>query len=185
MSSKFQQMLYHLFYVLLLLICAGGIEVNPGPRKDNSSYNFSLYHWNLNSIATNNFSKLSLLEAYNMQHRFHMFCLSETFLDSSIPPNNERLYMKGYKLIRPDTPSNSKKGGVGIYYKEFLAVLLVGVKNLNECVEMSIKIKRRYVVSLHKCHHHIIFLKVNTQIEYPPLYERLIWDEKNADIPSI
>ena len=46
-----------------------------------------------------------------------MICLSETFLDFSIPSNDEMLTMKGYKLIRADNPSDSKKGGVGIYYK--------------------------------------------------------------------
>ena len=40
--------------------------------------------------------------------------------------------------------------------------------------------------SLHpKCHHQIVFAKLNLNVEYPPLYERLIWDYKNADIPSI
>ena len=73
-----------------------------------------------------------------------MICLSETFLDCSIPSNDERLNMKGYKLIRADNPSDSKKDAVGIYYKEFLAVRPVEVKNLNECLifEVSIKNKR-------------------------------------------
>ena len=57
-----------------------------------------------------------------------MICLSETFLDFSIPSNDEMLTMKGYKLIRADNPSDSKKGGVGIYYKEFLAIRPVEVK---------------------------------------------------------
>ena len=40
--------------------------------------------------------------------------------------------------------------------------------------------------SLHcKCHHQIVFAKLNLKVEYPPLYERLIWDCKNTDIPSI
>ena len=40
--------------------------------------------------------------------------------------------------------------------------------------------------SLHpKCHHQIVFAKLNLKVDYPPLYERLIWDYKNADIPSI
>ena len=98
------------------------LNLTQAPRKNNTSYNFSFRHWNLNSIAAHNFSKLSLLEAYNVQHKFDMICLSETFLDSSIPTNNEKLNMKGYKLIRAGNPSDSKKGGVGIYYKEFLAV---------------------------------------------------------------
>ena len=81
-----------------------------------------------------------------------MICLSETFLDSSIPTNDERLNMKEYKLIRADNPSDSKIGGVAIYYKEFLAVRPVEVKSLNEWVifEVSIKNKRGYVVSLYR-----------------------------------
>ena len=42
--------------------------------------------------------------------------------------------MRGYKLIRADNRSDSKKGSVGISYKEFLAVRPVKVKNLNEWV---------------------------------------------------
>ena len=92
------------------------------------------------------------MEPYNIEHKFDMVCLLETFLDSSIPNNDERLNMKGHKLIRADNPSDSKKGGVGIYYKEFLAVHPVEVKNLNECLifEVSIKSKRGYVVPLYR-----------------------------------
>ena len=222
-----------------------------------------------------------------------MISLSETFLNSSIPSNDERLNMKGYKLIRADNPNDSKKGRVGIYCKEFLAVRPIEVKNLNEClIFVSAKNKRVCVVSLYrsasqiqdefdfflinfeqlisdiiannplfvlitgdvnvrssnwwkndlstsegiqvdslttsyglsqiisdpthilpnssscidliftnqpnlvtengvypslhpKCHHQIVFAKLNLNVEYPPLYERLIWDYKNADIPSI
>ena len=40
--------------------------------------------------------------------------------------------------------------------------------------------------SLHSnCHHQILFSKLNLKIEYPPLYERLVWDYKNADSQSI
>ena len=81
-----------------------------------------------------------------------MICLSETFLNSSIPPNNERLYIEGYKLIRADNYSDSKKGSASIHYKEFLAVRSAEVKNLNECVifEVYIKNKKGYLVSLYR-----------------------------------
>ena len=51
---------------LLLLIYAGDIQLNQGPRKNNTSCIFSFCHWNLNSIVTHSFLKLSLLEAYNI-----------------------------------------------------------------------------------------------------------------------
>ena len=60
--------------------------------------------------------------------------------------------MKDYELIRADNANDSKKGGVGIYYKDFLAVGSVKVKNLNECLifEVSIKNKSVHVVSLYR-----------------------------------
>ena len=44
-----------------------------------------------------------------------MVYISETFLDFSILTNDEGLNMKEYKLVKADNPSESKKGGVGIY----------------------------------------------------------------------
>ena len=54
-------------------------------------------------------------EAYNVQHEFDMVYISETFLDSSILTNDERLNMKGFKLVKADNHSQSKKVGGGIY----------------------------------------------------------------------
>ena len=40
--------------------------------------------------------------------------------------------------------------------------------------------------SLHlKCHHEIIYGKLSLKVQYPPLYERVIWDYKNGNIPLI
>ena len=36
-----------------------------------------------------------------------------------------------------------------------------------------------------KCHDQIIFAKLNLEVEYLSLYERLIWDCENPDIPSV
>ena len=36
--------------------------------------------------------------------------------------------------------------------------------------------------SLHpNCHHQIVYAKLNLKIEYPPLYERLVWDYKKTN----
>ena len=92
----------------------GNIELNPGPKKDTSCDNFSLCHWNLNSIAAHNFSKLSLLEAYNGHHMHDMISLSETYLVSPVPYDDPRLNLSGNKLVRADNLSNNKRDGSGI-----------------------------------------------------------------------
>ena len=87
----------------------GNIELNPGFKKDKPCDKFSLCHWNLNSIATHDLSTLFLLEAYNTHLMFDIICLSEIYLDSSVPYNDPRLKLSGYKLVRADKLSNNKK----------------------------------------------------------------------------
>ena len=36
-----------------------------------------------------------------------------------------------------------------------------------------------------RCHHQIIYVKINLKIYYTPLYERLIWDYSKANITNI
>ena len=46
--------------------------------------------------------------AHNIQHKFDMICLWQTFLDSYIPPNDEILHIKGYRLVRAKNLSNRR-----------------------------------------------------------------------------
>ena len=48
-------------------------------------------------------------------YKHDFICLSETYLDSTIP--DSLLEIDGYNLVRADHPNNIKKGGVCIYYK--------------------------------------------------------------------
>ena len=108
-------------YIRLALIIYGDIEVNPGPASMRDQ-NRSMYHWNLNGIAANNCIKISLLEAYNAMHNFDIICISEIFLDSDYSNDGQMLSLQGYAMIRSDHPSNTKRGGVCLYYKEHLAI---------------------------------------------------------------
>ena len=49
--------------------------------------------------------------------------LSETFLNSSIQSDDDKIKIDGYNLIRSDHPSDSKIGGVCIYYKEHIPLI--------------------------------------------------------------
>ena len=46
-----------------MIFLSGDIEKNPGPIT-NYSQGFKICHWNLNSIPTDNFVKIPILEAY-------------------------------------------------------------------------------------------------------------------------
>ena len=109
---------------------SGDIEKNPGPLKD-FSQTFFIGHWNLNSLAAHNFTKVALLKAYLSVQRFGIFCISETYLNSSITQDDDSLQIPGYDLIRSDHPSNNKRG-VAIYYKNFLPLKLMDVNYVSE-----------------------------------------------------
>ena len=77
------QILYPLFsccvffrftFLLLTLSACGDIHLNPGPKRNRSFYNFSIYHWSLSSITAHNYEKINLLEAFNRVNKFDMIC---------------------------------------------------------------------------------------------------------------
>ena len=86
--------------------------MNPGP-KPNSCHSFSICHWNLNSLTAHNYLKISLLRAYVTIKKFDI----ETILDSSNLSDDDNFNLPGYNVVRADHPSNTKKGGVCIYFK--------------------------------------------------------------------
>ena len=92
-----------------LLLC-GDVELNPGPNKKcKSCLNFSICHWNLNSLTGHNFEKVNLLEAFNTVNKFDIICLSESFLDSSVVAENKNLEINDYKMVGADHPSTEKR----------------------------------------------------------------------------
>ena len=136
----FFQVCIFLPYIKLSLAQCGDIESNPGPQ-DNTDHNLSICHWNLNGLATNNYIKLSLLEAFNTVHDFDIICLGETFLNSENSNDNPRLKLQGYAMVRSDHPQNLKRGGVCILYKEHLPfVLRNDITFLNECIVGEINV---------------------------------------------
>ena len=100
-------------------IC-GDAEENPG-LKPSSKQIFSICHWNLNSISAHNYIKLPFLRAYLSTQRFHVICLSETYLVSDTYHEDANLQIVGYTLIRADHRSNARRDGACLYYRNSLA----------------------------------------------------------------
>ena len=96
------------FYLLLVLLQHGDIETNPGPSKEYNQY-LSCCHWNLNSLPSHNYAKVSLLQAYNSIYKHDIICISETYLDSSVSIDDKSLCIEGYNLTQADHPGNIKR----------------------------------------------------------------------------
>ena len=132
-----------LIYVYSFLQCHGGIELNPGPRKLKIN-SFSICHWNLSSLAEHKFSKLTQLIAYNSIYKHDFICLSETYLDSSIP--DKLIDIEGYKLILADHPDNTKRGGNCIYYKKSFPVQIINQHYLKEALLLEMSYDNKKVI---------------------------------------
>ena len=109
------QIVFALLYSLLVML-NGDIEVNPEPKKKDKDF-----LWNL-IVSAYAYSKLFLLNSFNLLHKFDAICLSETYLDSNTPLDDENLEISGFTLVCSDYPSNTKRGGVSLYCKNNLPV---------------------------------------------------------------
>ena len=128
----------YLLYHTRLIRVSDDIELNPGP-KPSSFQNFSICHWNLNSITSHDFLKVKLLSAYNILHNFDIICISESYLNSETVSNDDSLNIPSYNMVRVDHPSGNRRGGVCVYYKETLPIKMLDINYLQECICFDLK----------------------------------------------
>ena len=130
--------LVFLSFFEMLLLLSSDIETQPGPQQTVSSSPgfcnsfFSFCNWNLNTLSKDNFNRVSLLEAHNSIFIYDIISLCETSLNEAtkVPEN----ILKGYNFISSDHPSGVNKGGVGIFYKEFLPLKIRPDLSFEECI---------------------------------------------------
>ena len=111
---------HHLIKGLLdLFVLRRDIESNPGPRR-NYSQCLSFCHWNRNSLPSQNYIKLSLLQAFSIVSKFDIISLSKTYLDLSIGIDEKLLSIDGYNLLQADYPSDCKRVRLCLHHKQSL-----------------------------------------------------------------
>ena len=81
------------------------------------------------------------MEIFITSNNFDLVCLSETFLDSTIPNDDVNTQINAYSLLRADHPNNIKRGGVCIYFKELLPLIRRNdLTNVKDCIETEINV---------------------------------------------
>ena len=134
----------------ILLLLSGDININPGP---NVNKGLKFFRWNLNSICARNGVKISQIEAYDAIHKFDVIAISESMLDSTI--RNDAIRIKGFspEVFRNDHPSNSKTGGVCLYFRDGLPIKRRDdLELLQEMIvsEATISRKKIFVINLYR-----------------------------------
>ena len=108
-------------------------QILPGPQKEKIK-NLSCCHWNVSSLIVHNLSMTSQLEVYHSVYKHDFICIFETFFDSSVQEGDKNIQLDGYNFLRVDHPSNSKRGGVCIFYKETVGARMLKSLRFSECI---------------------------------------------------
>ena len=141
--TAYPGMLNNKHYLQMRLLHLGDVELNPGPNKSSS---LSFLHWNINRIAAHDFSKLVLIQSHAASHNTDIIFLSETFLDSTTEVNDPKINIPGYNLLRCDHPSNLKRAGVCMFYKEYLPINRHDdLCTLTECIVTELNLGKKSV----------------------------------------
>ena len=89
-------------------------------------------------MLAHNRKKFQLVEALVVSNNIDIFCISETFLDSSADKIYDGLNINGYSLVGSDHPSNTKRGGVA---RDHLPVIRRNdISSLNESIVLEIRL---------------------------------------------
>ena len=89
---------------------------------------------------------MQLLKAYNAMYIYDFICLSEIYLDSSIPSDHVFSDLEGCKLVCADHPNNVKRDGVCIYYKQSLPVKLINLPFLQEVLLLELNDQNKKIM---------------------------------------
>ena len=92
------------------------INLNPGPNFQNNSFNFMT--WNVNSLAKDNFQRGNLIEAHNSIFNYDLISICETSSNDSVELPD--ILLNDYTFVPANNPANSRNGGVGLFYKNYL-----------------------------------------------------------------
>ena len=96
------------------ILLSGDVKTNTGTPKGYLSF----CSWNLNSVCTHDFLRVSLIEAYNTVYNYDLIGVVETHHDSTV--GESKLDIDRYSFYKSTHPENGKRGGVGFYVKESL-----------------------------------------------------------------
>ena len=134
---------------MLIFLC-GDVHINPGPQPDK----IKILHWNVNSIKTDNFSRVTLIHSFNMINHYDIIAISETGLHDD--DSSDDLTIDGFSLYRRDLPPDETHGGVMVYVNENLSCNVrndLETDNNQLILELFIEIKKVFVSTNYRKHH--------------------------------
>ena len=97
-------------------------------------------------MAARSVIKVALLEAYFCVHEMDITCLSERFLDSSVPSYNNNLQNPGNRSARADHETRKSS----YVLQKFLRTKLIDVEYLHESLNFELRFEICKFLSLYR-----------------------------------
>ena len=94
--------------------------------------------WNLNSLAKDDFQHARLLQAHNSIFNYDMISICETSLNDSV--DIPETLIDGYTFVSANNPVNARHGGVGLFYKNSLPVIVRNNLSFDESIVVELKL---------------------------------------------
>ena len=125
----------------LLVLLSNDIHLNPGPQVQSNCLNFM--NWNTNSLVKDNFQRVRLIEAHNCIFNYDLISICETHLNDSV--ELPETLLNNYTFELANHPANNSRGGVGLFFKNSLPVVIRRDLSFNESIVAELKFGRKKV----------------------------------------
>ena len=125
----------------MLILLSNDIQLNPGPTPVNELPTFMT--WNLNSHGKDNFQRLNLIEADNSIFDYDLISINETSLNDTV--ELPETLLDDYIFVHANNTANTRHGGVGLFYKKCLPVIVRNDLSFDESIVVELKFGRKTV----------------------------------------
>ena len=124
----------------ILLILSNDVHLNPGPPNDQHNF-LNLMTWNINSLVKDNFNRVNLIEANNSLHNYDLIAVNETCINDTV--EIPEVLLENYTFINSNSTMNTRRGGVGLFYRNNLPLKVRNDLSFPECIVVELIIKRK------------------------------------------
>ena len=91
------------------------------------------------TVVKDNFNRVNLIEANNSLHNYDLIAVNETCINDTV--EIPEVLLENYTFINSNSSTNTRRGGVGLFYRNNLPLKVRNDLSLPECIVVELKIK--------------------------------------------
>ena len=99
--------------------------------------------WNVNSLAKGDIQRVRLIEAHNSIFNYDLISICETSLNDRV--EFPETLLNGYTFVPANNPANNRHGGIGLFYKNSLPVIVRDDLSFDESIVVELKLGRKKI----------------------------------------